>query len=70
MGMSRKRAVLLVHLLCLIAGLGALPLLWGDARSCFVLLAQGTAILMLLTLLQYSGKLDLSESDHNLKKGS
>ena len=56
MGMTRKRAVLLVHLLCLISGLGAMPLLWGDERSCFILLAQGITILLLLTILQYSGK--------------
>ena len=65
MGMSRKRAVLLVHLLCLIAGLGALPLLWGDQRVCFVLLAQGAAILLLLTILQYSGKLNLDNPTDN-----
>ena len=55
MGMSRKRAVLLVHLLCLIAGLGAMPLLWGDERSCLILIAQGVTILLMLTLIQYSG---------------
>ena len=37
----------------LIAGLGAIPLLWGDARTCFVLLAQGAVILLILTLLQF-----------------
>jgi len=54
MGMSRKRAVLLVHLLCLISGLGALPLLWGDERVCGILLVQGLTIFLLLTILQYS----------------
>ena len=54
MGMTRKRAVLLVHLLCLIAGLGALPLLWGDERVCGILLVQGLTIFLLLTILQYS----------------
>ncbi|MBO7146626.1 MAG: undecaprenyl/decaprenyl-phosphate alpha-N-acetylglucosaminyl 1-phosphate transferase [Lentisphaeria bacterium] len=61
MGMTRKRSVLLVHLLCLIFGLGALPLLWGDERSCFVLLIQGVVILLLMTILQYSGKLITEE---------
>ena len=55
MGMTRKRAVLLVHLLCLISGLGALPLLWGDERVCIILLVQGLTFLLLLTILQYSG---------------
>ena len=55
MGMSRKRAVLLVHLLCLTAGLGAMPLLWGDEKSCLILIAQGVTILLMLTLIQYSG---------------
>ncbi|OQA78932.1 MAG: hypothetical protein BWY31_04282 [Lentisphaerae bacterium ADurb.Bin242] len=57
MGMTRKRAVLLVHLLAIISGLGAMPLLWGDERACFILLAQGMAILLLMTILQYSGSL-------------
>ena len=54
MGMTRKRAVLLVHLLCLIAGFGALPLLWGDERICMILLVQGLTIFLLLTIIQYS----------------
>ena len=54
MGMTRKRAVLLVHLLCLITGLGALPLLWGDERVCSILLIQGLTVFLLLTILQYS----------------
>ncbi|MBO4303085.1 MAG: undecaprenyl/decaprenyl-phosphate alpha-N-acetylglucosaminyl 1-phosphate transferase [Lentisphaeria bacterium] len=56
MGMTRKRAVLLVHILGLISGLGAMPLLWGDRKSCLILLFQGLAILLLLTLLQHFGK--------------
>ena len=70
MGMTRKRAVLLVHLLCLIAGLGALPLLWGDERVCIILLVQGMTIFLLLTILQYSGHIDPEEqSNHNITKG-
>ena len=69
MGMTRKRAVLLVHLLCLIAGLGALPLLWGDERVCFILLAQGAAILLLLTSLQYSGNLNNDQQNNNHTTG-
>ena len=69
MGMTRKRAVLLVHLLCLIAGLGALPLLWGDERVCFILLAQGATILLLLTILQYSGNLNNDQQNNNHTTG-
>ena len=56
MGMNRKQAVLLVHLLCLISGLGALPLLWGDLRTCLILLIQGIVIFLLLSLLQSFGR--------------
>jgi len=55
MGMPPKRAVQLVHLLVLIGALGMLPLLWGDPRTCFVLLIQGFAILLLLSVMQYTG---------------
>jgi len=53
MGLSRPQAVRIIHLLSIVAGLGAIPLLWGDARTCFLLLAQGVVILILLTLLQF-----------------
>ena len=53
MGLSRPQAVRIIHLLSIVAGLGAIPLLWGDARTCFLLLAQGLVILLLLTLLQF-----------------
>ena len=56
MGMTRKQAVLLVHLLCLISGLGALPLLWGDLRTCLVLLLLEFVIFLLLSLLQAFGR--------------
>lgn len=53
MGLTRPQAVRIIHLLSVVAGLGAIPLLWGDARTCFVLLAQGAVILLILTLLQF-----------------
>ena len=68
MGMTRKRAVLLVHILGIISGLGAMPLLWGDKKSCILLLIQGLAILLLLTLLQHFGKVEnttVSEENKN-----
>ena len=55
MGMPPRRAVQLVHLLVLIGALGMLPLLWGDPRTCFILLIQGFAILLLLSVMQYTG---------------
>ena len=53
MGMSRKHAVLMVHLLTLITGLGALPLLWGDERTCAVLFVQIAVVLLMITILQW-----------------
>ncbi len=61
MGMSRKRAVQLVHLLVLTGALGALPILWGDIRTCLVLVIQGIVILLLLSLMQYAGIRALQE---------
>lgn len=69
MGMTRKRAVLLVHLLALTSGLGALPLLWGDEETCMVLLLQGIVILTFLSILQYSGRLP-GQTDEKNSPGS
>ena len=56
MGMSRKKAVLMVHLLALTVGMSVLPLLWGDERTTVVSLIQVVTILLIVSLLQYSGK--------------
>jgi UDP-GlcNAc:undecaprenyl-phosphate GlcNAc-1-phosphate transferase len=56
MGMSRKMAVLLVHLLALIIGMCVLPLLWGVERTTVVSLIPAVTILLMVSLLQYSGK--------------
>lgn len=58
MGMSRKMAVLMVHLLALIIGMCVLPLLWGEGRTTVVSFVQAGTILLLISLLQYSGKKD------------
>ena len=55
-GMSRKMAVLMVHLLCLIIGMGGLPLLWGDERTVIVVLVQSATILLLVSILQHAGR--------------
>lgn len=53
MGLTRPQAVTMVHLLSLIAGLGALPLLWGETRTCFLLIVQGLLIFALISYLQF-----------------
>lgn len=54
MGMSRKRAVQMVHLMALIIGLSVLPLLWGDHKIAFVILAQAILMLLFMSLIQYA----------------
>ena len=56
MGMSRKNAVLCVHLLSIIIGLSILPLLWGDRSTTIVCLIQACIILILISVLQYTTK--------------
>lgn len=59
MGLTRPDAVRLIHLLELISGLGAIPILWGDIKTCSVLLLQGCILLFLLTLLQFNSNRNL-----------
>ena len=54
MGMSRKNAVLSVHLLSVIIGSSILPLLWGERLTTIVCLLQACVILALISLLQYT----------------
>jgi UDP-GlcNAc:undecaprenyl-phosphate GlcNAc-1-phosphate transferase len=56
MGMTRKTAVLCVHLLAIIVSLGVLPVLWGDTYTATVCLIQACIILFLVSVLQYSAK--------------
>jgi UDP-GlcNAc:undecaprenyl-phosphate GlcNAc-1-phosphate transferase len=56
MGMSKKNAVMMVHLLAVAVGLSVLPTLWGDERTVIVCVAQALTVLSLITLLQYAGK--------------
>ncbi|OGV58998.1 MAG: hypothetical protein A2X49_15000 [Lentisphaerae bacterium GWF2_52_8] len=55
MGISRKGAVLLIHLLALTIGLSVLPLLWGDERTSIVSLVQACSLLLFVTVLQVLG---------------
>ena len=54
MGLSRKRAVQLVHVLCLLTGLAALPMLWGSLATTAVVTIQMILVLTLITILQYA----------------
>lgn len=55
MGLTRKQAVFVVHLLTLIIGLSVLPLLWGDEGTAVVSLVQACTILIFISVLQYGG---------------
>ncbi|MCI7644661.1 MAG: undecaprenyl/decaprenyl-phosphate alpha-N-acetylglucosaminyl 1-phosphate transferase [Lentisphaeria bacterium] len=52
MGFSRRTAVNLVHILCLITGAGVLPLMWGNESTAFILVVQGILLLLLITVMQ------------------
>ena len=54
MGLSRRQAVLLVHLMALCVGLGMLPVFWGDFRTAAVLVAQAFLFLLVITILQFA----------------
>jgi UDP-GlcNAc:undecaprenyl-phosphate GlcNAc-1-phosphate transferase len=56
MGMSRKNAVLSVHLLSIIISLSILPLLWGDRLTATVCLLQAFMLLTLVSVLQYTAQ--------------
>ena len=52
MGLSRPRAVLLVHMLALCIGMGMLPVYWGKAQTAAVMVAQSLLMLLIVTVLQ------------------
>ena len=52
MGFSRKRAVMLVHLLALTIGLGILPVFWGNFLTAAILVIQAILMLGIITFLQ------------------
>jgi UDP-GlcNAc:undecaprenyl-phosphate GlcNAc-1-phosphate transferase len=53
-GVSRKTAVLLVHLLALAIGLGALPLMWLETRGVILVFLQTAAMLLIVSILQFA----------------
>lgn len=56
MGLSRKRAVQLVHLMALAIGLGTLPVMWGSFQTAAILILQALILLLIVSILQFSLK--------------
>lgn len=54
MGLSRKRAVQLVHLMALAIGLGILPVMWGSFATAAVLVAQSALLLLIVSIMQFA----------------
>ncbi|MDD3886821.1 MAG: MraY family glycosyltransferase [Victivallaceae bacterium] len=54
MGMSRRRAVLLVHLLAVAIGLGTLPIFRGDLAVAAVVTIQSGLVIFIITMLQFT----------------
>ena len=52
MGLSRRSAVALVHLMALTVALGALPVFWGDFKTGAVIVAQMFLLLIIITVIQ------------------
>lgn len=52
MGLNRRQAVLLVHLLALCIGLGMLPVYWGSPQTATIVVAQSLLMLVIITVLQ------------------
>jgi len=51
--LSRKTAVMLVHLLALNIALSALPVYWGAFKTAAVIILQIIVLLAIITLLQF-----------------
>ncbi|MDD5729075.1 MAG: MraY family glycosyltransferase, partial [Victivallales bacterium] len=60
MGMTRKQAVYMVHLLSLLLGLSVLPVLWGDEKTAAICVIQACILLLLVSFLQFSVMADKS----------
>ncbi len=61
MGLSRRNAVTLVHLMALTVALGALPVYWGDFKTAAVIVGQAFLLLIIITVIQ----LHLGEKKEN-----
>ncbi|MBO5899616.1 MAG: undecaprenyl/decaprenyl-phosphate alpha-N-acetylglucosaminyl 1-phosphate transferase, partial [Lentisphaeria bacterium] len=52
MGLDRKQAVQLVHLMALAIGIGILPVFWGNFTTAAILVFQSLILLLIVTCLQ------------------
>ncbi len=52
MGLSRRLAVILVHLMALCLGLGALPMLWSNFATAALLAGQSVIMIAVITVIQ------------------
>ena len=52
MGLSRKNAVIAVHLLSVVLSLGALPIYWGNFIIAAIMVVQAVLVLTVVTILQ------------------
>lgn len=52
MGLSRSKAVLVVHLLMFTIGAGAITLLWLPVAGAVIIILQATAVLAVTSMLQ------------------
>ncbi len=61
MGLTRKRAVQMVHLMELMLGLSVLPLLWGDRKTAVVIIVQAMIFLLIITIMQIGAADSINE---------
>lgn len=67
MGMSRKHAVMTVHLLAFVIGLGVLPLIWGNIATSVVVVIQAVFFMVIVNILQFAGGYDSGSLSRNNK---
>jgi UDP-GlcNAc:undecaprenyl-phosphate GlcNAc-1-phosphate transferase len=67
MGLSRRRAVQMVHLMALMLGLSVLPLLWGDLKTACIIVVQALIFLLIITIMQIGAAGSINEER---RKGS
>ncbi len=58
MGVSKKQAVFIVHMLALSIGLGAITLMWLESKGVILVLIQSAAMLLLVVILHQIKKTD------------
>lgn len=52
MGLNRKYAVMMVHFLSLIIGLGSFIVIWGDFKIAIIAISQITLLLLMISIMQ------------------